>query len=197
MDCTGELKADGLQFYHELISSLRWDLEISRVDFLLETAILSKHLAISLEGHLEQIFRIVVYLKRRKKLLFLFDSGYPTTNENLFMKYYWFKFYRDEEDAITPNMPEARGHGFVVSYFVDANHGRNLKDWKSQKGVLIFINKAPIYWYSKSQTTVETSTFGTEFCSTKTTVEMIEALRYMLRTFGITVEVPTNVYCEN
>ena len=46
MDCTGELKADGLHFYQELISSLRWDVEISRVDILLETDILSKHLAL-------------------------------------------------------------------------------------------------------------------------------------------------------
>ena len=62
-------------------------------------------------------------------------------------------------------MPEARGHGVIVTCFVDANHGGNLKDRKSQTGVLIFINKAPIHWYSKSQTTVEASTFGAEFCA--------------------------------
>ena len=39
MDCTGELKADGLQWYQELIGSLSWAVEISRVDILLETTI--------------------------------------------------------------------------------------------------------------------------------------------------------------
>ena len=84
-------------------------------------------------------------------------------------------------------MPEARGHGVIVTCFVDANNGGNLKDPKSQTGVLIFINKAPIYWYSKSQTTVEASKFGAEFFAMKTAVEMIKGLRYKLRMFGILV----------
>ena len=84
MDCTGELKADGLQFYQELIGSLSWSIEIIRVVVLFETGILSKHLVLSCEFHLEQVLHIIGYLKRHKKLRFLFDSGYPTTNEKLF-----------------------------------------------------------------------------------------------------------------
>ena len=75
-----------------------------------------------------------------------FDGGYPTTNEKLFKKYDWFDFYQDADEAIPPNIPEARGHGVVVTFFVGANHGGNLKDRKSQKGVLIFINKSQIHW---------------------------------------------------
>ena len=104
MDCTGELKSDGLQFYKELIGSLHWDVEIIRVYILLETAILYKQLALPREGHLEQVLHIFGYLKRRKKLRLLFDSGYPTTNEKFFNKYDWFYYYRDAEEAITPNM---------------------------------------------------------------------------------------------
>ena len=84
-------------------------------------------------------------------------------------------------------MPEARGHGAVVTYFVDAHHRGNMKDRKSQTGVLIFISKALIHWYS-TQTTVEASTFGAKLCAMKTSVEIIEALRYKLRLFGILVE---------
>ena len=94
-------------------------------------------------------------------------------------------------------MPESRGHEVVVTCFVDANHGGNLKDRKSQTGILIFVNKAPIHWYSKSQATVEVSTFGAEFCAMNTAVEMIEGLRYKLRMFGIPVEGPANIYCDN
>ena len=81
MDCTGELKADGLQLYQELIGSLRFAVEISRVDILLETVILSKHLDLPCEGHLEQVLYIVGYLRRRKKIRLLFNSGYSTNNE--------------------------------------------------------------------------------------------------------------------
>ena len=67
MDCTGDLKDDGLQFYQGLIGYLRWAIDIIRVDILLETAILSKHLALPREGHLEHVLHIVGYLKRHKK----------------------------------------------------------------------------------------------------------------------------------
>ena len=68
MDYIGELKADGLKLYQELIGSFRWGIEISRVGIILETAILSKHLTLPREGHLEQALHIVGYLKRRKKI---------------------------------------------------------------------------------------------------------------------------------
>ena len=52
-------------------------------------------------------------------------------------------------------------------------------------------------WLSKRQNTVETSTFGSEFIAMKTSVEHIEALRYKLRMFGIPIDGPTNVFCDN
>jgi hypothetical protein len=56
-------------------------------------------------------------------------------------------------------------HGNVVSThcFVDADHAGNCITYCSQTGILIFVNRAPIIWYSKRQNTVETSTFGSDF----------------------------------
>ena len=62
---------------------------------------------------------------------------------------------------------------------------------------MIFVNKSPIHWYSKRQATVEASTFGAEFCAMRTAVEMIEALRYKLRMFGVPIDGAANVYCDN
>lgn len=197
LDCTAELKADGLQRYQELIGSLRWAVELGRVDILLETSLMSQYLAMPREGHLEQVLHIVGYLKSHKKFRLLFDSKYPTINEKWFKKYDWFDFYRDAKEAIPPNMPEARGHDVIVSCFVDANHAGNTKDRRSQTGVLIFLNKAPVHWYSKRQATVETSTFGAEFCAMKIAVEMVEALRYKLRMFGVPIDGPANIFCDN
>ena len=81
--------------------------------------------------------------------------------------------------------------------FVDADHGSNTVTHRSQTGVLIFLNRAPIVWYSKLQNTVETSTFGSEYIAMRTAVEHIETLRYKLHMFGIPVEGPTNVFCNN
>jgi hypothetical protein len=81
--------------------------------------------------------------------------------------------------------------------FVDADHAGNLITRRSQTGILLFVNRAPIIWYSKRQNTVETSTFGSEFVALRIAVELIESLRYKLRMFGIPIDGPTNVYCDN
>ena len=94
-------------------------------------------------------------------------------------------------------MPEARGNVVSTHCFVDADHAGNKVTRRSQSGILLFVNRAVILWYSKRQNTVETSTFGSEFVAMRIAVELIEALRYKLRMFGVPIEGPTNVFCDN
>jgi len=84
-----------------------------------------------------------------------------------------------------------------MTAFVDSDHAGNLATRRSQTGILIFLNKAPIVWYSKRQNTVESSTFGSKFVAMHVATEMIEALRYKLRMFGIPIDGPTDVLCDN
>ena len=197
MDDTGELKSDGLQWYQELIGQLRWAVELGRVDILLEVSVLSQHLALPREGHLEQVLHIFGYLKEHKKLRLMFDCSQPEIDERQFQEYDWYDFYKYASDKVPPNMPEARGLAMSLSMFVDASHAGNKVDRRSQTGVLIFLNKAPIHWYSKRQPSVETSTFGAEFCAMKVGVEMIEGLRYKLRMFGVPLDGAASVFCDN
>ena len=94
-------------------------------------------------------------------------------------------------------MPPPRGESVSTHCFVDSDHAGNTVTRRSQTGLLLFVNRAPIVWYSKRQNTVETSTFGSEFIAMKTAVEQIEALRYKLRMFGVPLEGPTNIFCDN
>jgi len=197
MDCSCELKAEGIRRYKEIIGQLRWAIELGHVDILLETSLLSAHLALPREGHLEQVLHIFGYLKSHKQMRILFDSGYSKVKENWFQEYDWFDFYKDAKEAMPPNMPEARGNSVTLTCFVDAGHANNQKDRRSQNGILIFGNIAPIHWYSKRQNTIETSTFGAEFCALRIAVEMIEAHRYKLRMFGISIDGAANFYCDN
>ena len=50
---TSEIKSDGLQYYQELSRVLRWTVEIGRLDILLEVSLMSAHLALPRQGHLE------------------------------------------------------------------------------------------------------------------------------------------------
>ena len=118
-------------------------------------------------------------------------------DERRFPKHEWRDFYRDAEEAIPRNMPPPRGNSASTHCFVDADLAGNTVTRRSQTGILIFFNRAPIIWYSKRQNTVEVSTFGSEITAMKNAVELIEALRYKLRMFGVPIEGPTNIFCDN
>ena len=158
---------------------------------------MSQQLALPREGHLEQVLHIIGYLKQHPKLRLMFDSDSPKVNENWFLVYDWEDFYRGATEAIPPNQPEARGNAVITSAFVDADLAGDKKNRRSMTGILMFINRAPIHWYSKKQATVEASTFDAEFIAMRTAVEMAESLRYKLRMFGIPIDGSTNIYCDN
>lgn len=84
-----------------------------------------------------------------------------------------------------------------INAFIDADHAGNKVTRRSHMGILIYLNCAPITWFSKSQSTVESSTFGSEFVAMRIGVEMIESLRYKLRMFGIPIDGPANVFGDN
>ena len=192
-----ELKADGVQRFQELIGQLRWAVEIGRVDILLETSLLSSYLAMPRVGHLEQALHIFGYLKTHPKRKLAFDPAHPNIDENRFQKCDWTEFYRDASEAIPGNMPPSRGNLMSTHCFVDANHAGDTETRRSQTGILLFCNRAPTIWFSKRQNSVEASTFGSEFTAMKNAVEMIEALRYKLRMFGVPIDGPTNIFCDN
>jgi hypothetical protein len=106
-------------------------------------------------------------------------------------------FYGDVKEEMPPKMPKPRGKSVKVSCFVDADHAGNLVNRRSHTGILIYVNNALISWYSKQQNTVETSTFGSEFVALRIVVEQIEALCYKLRMFGVPIDGPGDVYCDN
>ena len=94
-------------------------------------------------------------------------------------------------------MPEPRGKAVETHCFVDASRASEELQRRSQTGILIFINKAPIIFYSKRQNSVETSTFGAEFTACRQAVELLKGLRYKLRMFGVPIDGATCMYCDN
>ena len=80
---------------------------------------------------------------------------------------------------------------------MDANHAGNMANRRSNSGIIVYVNNVPIIWYSKQHNTVEASRFKIEFVALRIEIDMIEALRYKLRCFGIPVEGPTEVFCDN
>jgi hypothetical protein len=61
----------------------------------------------------------------------------------------------------------------------------------------LFVQNAPILWFSKKQNTVESSTFGSELVAMRIARDLIAALRIKLQLFGVPLSGPANVLCDN
>ena len=178
-----QLMQDGLLRNQELIGMLRWAVEQGRVDILLETSLMSTHLALPQWGHLEQLYHIFGYLKAHPKRNLFFDPQHPKVDERSFKTYDWYNFYRDAKERFPSDMPTPRGRLVSTHCFVDFDHAWDKVTSRSQTGILIFLNRPP--------------TFGSEFITMKTAVEQIESLQYKLRMFGVSLEGPTSAFCDN
>jgi len=84
-----------------------------------------------------------------------------------------------------------------MTSFFDANLHHNLISGKSVTGILHQLNKTPIDWCSKLQSTVETATFGSEHVAARTCTEQVIDLRLTLRHLGAPINGPTMVLGDN
>ena len=196
-DCTRELNQEEQNYYQGVIGVLRWICELGRLDILVPVSLLSRYLAQARQGHLQQVYHIFAYLKCYNRSKLVFDDRRPIHEESRFEKCDWAEFYPGAKEIIPPDMPEALGKSVTMTCFVDADHAGCKATRRSHTGVIIYVNKAPILWYSKRQTTVETSTFGSEIVAMKIAIEMVEGLRYKLRMMGINIDGPCDVLCDN
>ena len=141
-------------------------------------------------GHLEVIYNVFAYLKKHMDMGKLaYDLKTPEVDESAFNNNADLKdFYGDVEEELPPKMPEPCGNVVRISDFVDANHAGIVVTHRSHSGIIIFVQNAPIIWFSKRQNTVEAATFGSEFVALRICKELIVALRYKLRMFGVPLD---------
>jgi hypothetical protein len=154
LDYTPFLNDAAATYYMELIGILRWAVELGRIDIMVNVSMLSSYTMQPRWGHLYQVFHIFGYLKHNKRSSIIFDEQQVPWNEADFPKHDWTDFYKDVKEPIPPKAPPPRGNAVQINCFVDADHAGNKITWRSQTGILIFINRAPILWYSKAQNTL-------------------------------------------
>ena len=149
------------------------------------------------EGHLEAVFHMFAYLKNKHNARVIFDPSYPNINLLQFKDCDWKGMYGEVKEALPPNAPKPRGKEVDLRLFVDSDHAAETRTRRSRTGFIVYMNMAPILWYSKRQPTVETSVFGAEFVAMKNGIETVRGLRYKLRMMGVELSGPTYVYCDN
>lgn len=179
LDSTPELGPSDASYYLSLIGILRWIVELGRIDIVLEASMMASHSAMPRERHLQAVLRIFGYLKAHHNGEQVYNPSDPAIDESKFERRDWStsEFGHLEKEDLPENMPQPRGIGFVQRANVDADHASNTVTWKSRTGFIVWLNCAPVYWTSKKQTSVESSSFGSEFIAMKQCCEYIRGLR--------------------
>ena len=107
-------------------------------------------------------------------------------------------YYGDVSDeAIPPNAPEPRGKNVDLRIFVDSDRAGDQQTRCSRTVFIIYLNMEPIAWFSKKQSTIETSVFGAKFVAMKQGMEAFHCIWYKLRMMGVLLSGPSYVYGDN
>ena len=200
LDTSAECTDDQVTLYQNMIGILRWLVELGRIDIAFEVSSLSSYLVHPRTGHFVQALHIFKYLDIHKKNELAFDPAYHHVTDPMYVKskqQQMKEMYPDATEDLPLNAPHPRGNAVEVNCFVDSDHAGDTITRRSQTGIILYCNTAPIVWYSKKQNTVESSTFGSEFVALRVASELIISLRYKLRMFGIPVLGEANVFCDN
>ena len=200
LDVSPELPPGEASYYQSLIGILRWIVELGRVDICLEVSMMSSHLALPREGHLEQVIHIFAHLDKYHNTELVYDPSDPVIDEDKYEAKDWASSefgHLDNKEEVPPNMPEPRGNGFIISAKVDADHASDTVTRRSRTGFFVWINSCLVHWFSKKQTSIETSSFGAEFIAMKQCCEYLRGLRYKLRMMGIPVIGPCYIQGDN
>jgi len=101
--------------------------------------------------------------------------------------------YADAKEEIPLDAPKPKGKPATVTSFFDSNLCHDLVSGKSGTCILYQLNKTPIDWHSKLQSTVETATLGSEHVAARTCTEQIIDLCLTLQCLGVPINGPTMV----
>jgi hypothetical protein len=124
------------------------------------------------EGHIKRLRRICGHLAHFSNGCIRIKMEKPDYSGLSEYDQDWLRsVYGDVKEALPKNCPEPRGKSICTTTHKDGNLYHNVSTGRAVTGVLHFINKTPIDWYSRKQSTVETTTHGSEFSSAKTAIQ--------------------------
>jgi hypothetical protein len=96
------------------------------------------------------MFRMFAYLKTKHNKQDEVDmSDFKVCDEK--------NFDGNVEEAIPLDAPESRGKEVDLRLYVDSDHAKEKQTRRSRTGYFILLNPAPATWFSKRQSTIETS----------------------------------------
>jgi hypothetical protein len=155
------LDEECIQQYQSLIGSMQWAISIGCFDIAVHVMSMSTFRTSPWCGHLDRAKCMVGYLSkfRLAKIWVLTNKLDYSDVERI--EYDWTKsVYGDISEIIPKDTP-------TLTHYQDANLYNDIIAGCSITGILHFMNKMPIDWFSKKQATIEMATYRSEFISVK------------------------------
>ena len=141
------------------------------------------HLALPHEGHLDQVLQIFAYLKKYHNTKLVYDPNDPRIKYAVFERRDCTSLefrHLDGNKELPLKMSKPCGMGFTIHAKVNADHASDTVTRHLRTSFLVYINSALVYWWSKKQASIESSSPGSEFIAMKQCCEYIHSLRYKL-----------------
>ena len=149
-------------------------------------------------GHIERCKHIYVYLSKMRHAVIRVRTDDPDFSALPDITYDWSQsVYGDVKEVIPEDCLKPLGKHVTLSHYVDANLCYDMLSGCLVTGILHFVNKCPIDWYSKKQGIVEAATFGSEANTARTATEQIINLRGTLHYMGVPLRESSYMFGDN
>ena len=100
----------------------------------------------------------------------------------------WYDLYPDAIAETLPDAPAPRENPMRITIFVDADHARDKVTCRAVSGILVLVNNTVVKTFSKRQTTVESSTYGSKLVATRLATDQAVELIYTLQMIGVPID---------
>ena len=140
--------------------------------------------------------RLHGYLAKTKHFAIRYRTKEPFSPTK--QEYEWTRtVYGNVKEEIPKDIPKPLEKRLITTTFLDTNLLHDIVTGKSVTAVLHFFNTTPTDWVLKTQATIETATYGSEFIVSKTATEQTMDLRNTLGYLGVPIMTKAYMFGDN
>ena len=184
--------------YQLLIGSFEWDISLGRFDICAHVMKMYNFRSAPRQGNMDQVKRIYTYRDKMRNACIKVWTEEPDYSELSYKKFDWEYYVCEEVKELPPDDAQTpMGNYVMLKNHIDANLFHDHITGCSITGILHLVNKTLVDWYSKKHGNMETSTYGSEFVSTRTCVESIIDLRNILQYFSVSILQKSHMFGDN
>jgi len=208
-DDSALLTAEMKTRFQKGVGMCNWMVSICRPDLMQAVNAASRFSAAPRMGHWKILCHLLGYCKKYPGRTITMDpTGSITTVDDDVIRMLTTGALKDdlllypnatdiEKGLRDPPYTPVDHHEANITVYCDASWGDSRLNRRSTSAAIGFIGRAPVFWYSRRQTNVATSTFEAEYNALRSATEEIISLRFLLTQLRVKVTKPTKLLTDN